>query len=87
VVVADKVVFVEVEMVVVDADKVVVFAVEDKVVPGNGAKNLIARKPSSFFFLNTRAIPASEPDQVVSLYEWISFPRRSVDQAIFQLNL
>ncbi|MED6154490.1 hypothetical protein PIB30_113064, partial [Stylosanthes scabra] len=29
--------------------------------------SLIARKPSSFFFLNTRAIPASEPDQVVSL--------------------
>ncbi|MED6128059.1 hypothetical protein PIB30_094025 [Stylosanthes scabra] len=28
---------------------------------------MIARKPSSFFFLNTRAIPASEPDQVVSL--------------------
>ncbi|MED6201771.1 hypothetical protein PIB30_098384 [Stylosanthes scabra] len=45
--------------------------------------NVIARKPSSFFFLNTRAIPASEPDQVVSLYEWISFPRRSVDQTIF----
>ncbi|MED6214816.1 hypothetical protein PIB30_107048, partial [Stylosanthes scabra] len=30
-------------------------------------RGLIARKPSSFFFLNTRAIPASEPDQVVSL--------------------
>ncbi|MED6224941.1 hypothetical protein PIB30_089034 [Stylosanthes scabra] len=29
--------------------------------------SMIARKPSSFFFLNTRAIPASEPDQVVSL--------------------
>ncbi|MED6152702.1 hypothetical protein PIB30_094602, partial [Stylosanthes scabra] len=26
--------------------------------------HVIARKPSSFFFLNTRAIPASEPDQV-----------------------
>ncbi|MED6191016.1 hypothetical protein PIB30_111884, partial [Stylosanthes scabra] len=43
--------------------------------------------PKTFSFLYKRAIPASGPDQVVSLYEWISFPRRSVDQAIFQLTL
>ncbi|MED6178441.1 hypothetical protein PIB30_107574, partial [Stylosanthes scabra] len=32
--------------------------------------------PKTFSFLYKRATPASEPDQVVSLYEWISFPRR-----------
>ncbi|MED6225510.1 hypothetical protein PIB30_094417 [Stylosanthes scabra] len=47
----------------------------------------IIDSPKIFSFLYKRAIPASEPDQVVSLYEWISFPRRSVDQAIFQLIL
>ncbi|MED6166454.1 hypothetical protein PIB30_109430, partial [Stylosanthes scabra] len=43
--------------------------------------------PKTFSFLYKRAIPASGPDQVVSLYEWISFPRRSVDQTIFGLIL
>ncbi|MED6140631.1 hypothetical protein PIB30_095118, partial [Stylosanthes scabra] len=49
--------------------------------------SIVCDSPKTFSFLYKRAIPASGPDQVVSLYEWISFPRRSVDQAIFQLTL
>ncbi|MED6187632.1 hypothetical protein PIB30_078202, partial [Stylosanthes scabra] len=34
--------------------------------------SVIADSPKTFSFLYKRATPASEPDQVVSLYEWIS---------------
>ncbi|MED6117414.1 hypothetical protein PIB30_109795, partial [Stylosanthes scabra] len=56
-------------------------------VSGTSLPRLGVDSPKTFSFLYKRAIPASGPDQIVSLYEWISFPRRNVDQAIFQLTL
>ncbi|MED6201465.1 hypothetical protein PIB30_095347, partial [Stylosanthes scabra] len=38
----------------------------------DGDEEVDIDSPKTFSFLYKRAIPASGPDQVVSLYEWIS---------------
>ncbi|MED6226304.1 hypothetical protein PIB30_102286, partial [Stylosanthes scabra] len=57
----------------VETEKNLQQAVERK---GRDIAEMRNDSPKTFSFLYKRAIPASGPDQVVSLYEWISFPRR-----------